>query len=138
MSECVVLLIDSVFNDGIHNIVLIFTYVAPESSPIYSPENDDEIVILKEKYSPLDLSIQKQKYFLQEILMQEQNNFWTLYHPYQLKHEISHDVQGLHLFRWYKIVIPCLSTCRKLVDYLHIHADSPWYNYYIYQMMTLA
>ena len=49
MSECVVLLIDSIFNDKIHNIVLIFTYVVPEKSPIYSPENDDEIVILNEK-----------------------------------------------------------------------------------------
>ena len=46
MSECVVLLIDSIFNDGIHDIVLIFTNVAPEKSPIYLPENDDGIVIL--------------------------------------------------------------------------------------------
>ena len=45
MSECVVLLIDSIFNNGIHDIVLIFTYAAPEKSPIYSPENDDGIVI---------------------------------------------------------------------------------------------
>ena len=49
MSDCVVLLIDSIFNDGIHYIVLIFTYVAPGKSPIYSPENDDGIVILNEK-----------------------------------------------------------------------------------------
>ena len=48
MSECVVLLIDSIFNDGIHAIVLIFTYVVPEKS-INSPENDDGIVILNEK-----------------------------------------------------------------------------------------
>ena len=34
-----------------------------------------------------------------------------LYHPYQLKHEISCIVQGLHRCRWYKIVIPCLSSC---------------------------
>ena len=69
VSECVVFLIDtcSIFNDGIHDIVIIFTYFAPEKSPIYSPENDDGIVILNEKHSPLNLSIQKQKYFLQEI-----------------------------------------------------------------------
>ena len=41
MSECVILLIDSVFNDGMHDIVLVFTFVAPVKSPIYSPENDD-------------------------------------------------------------------------------------------------
>ena len=49
MSECVVLIIDSIFNDGIHDIVLIFTFIAPEKSPIYSPEIDDGIVILNEK-----------------------------------------------------------------------------------------
>ena len=31
---------------------------------------------------------------------------------YQLKHEISPDVQGLHWTSWYKIIIPRLSsTC---------------------------
>ena len=30
----------------------------------------------------------------------------SLYHPYQLKHVMSHDVQGLHSCWWYKIVIP--------------------------------
>ena len=44
MSECGVLIIDSIFNDRIHDIVLIFTYIAPEKSPIYSPENDDGIL----------------------------------------------------------------------------------------------
>ena len=34
---------------SIHDIVLIFTYVAPEKSSIYSPEYDDGIVILKER-----------------------------------------------------------------------------------------
>ena len=29
MSDCVILLIDSIFNNGIYDIVLIFTYVAP-------------------------------------------------------------------------------------------------------------
>ena len=40
MSECVVLLIEAcrIFNDGIHNIVLIFIYFAPEKSPFYSPK----------------------------------------------------------------------------------------------------
>ena len=76
MSECVVLLIDSIFNDALHDIVLIFTYVAPEKSPIYPPENDDGIIILNEKnIHTLNRSIQKQKYLLQEILMQGQNIF---------------------------------------------------------------
>ena len=39
----------TVLNDGIHGIVLIFTYVAPEKSPFYSTENDDGIVSLNEK-----------------------------------------------------------------------------------------
>ena len=30
MSECVVVLIDCIFNNRIHDIVLIFTYIAPE------------------------------------------------------------------------------------------------------------
>ena len=41
--------INSISNEGIHDIVLIFTYVAPEKSSIYSPENDDGIVILNER-----------------------------------------------------------------------------------------
>ena len=32
-----------------NNIVFIFTYVAPERSPIYSHENGDGILILNEK-----------------------------------------------------------------------------------------
>ena len=36
MSECVVLLIDSIFNHGIHDTVLIFTYIAPEKS-LFTP-----------------------------------------------------------------------------------------------------
>ena len=47
----------------------------------------------------------------------------TLYHLYRLKHEIPRDVQGLHWCRWYKIDIPCLSTCTKdnprIVDRKH-------------------
>ena len=49
MSECVVLLLNGVFYEGVHDIVFIFTYVAPERSSIYSHENDDGIVILNEK-----------------------------------------------------------------------------------------
>ena len=51
MSEYVVLLIDSILNDGIHDIVLKSTYIAPEKSlfTMYSPENDDAIVILNKK-----------------------------------------------------------------------------------------
>ena len=29
--------------------MLIFTYIAPERSPIYTPENDDGIILLNEK-----------------------------------------------------------------------------------------
>ena len=38
---------------------------------------------------------------------------------------------------WYKIVIPCCPPVRKiihsqkLVDYLHVQADNPLYNYYL-------
>ena len=55
----------------------------------------------------------------------------VIYHPYQLKHEISRDLQGLHL----KIVIPCLSPVskiihlQKLVDYLRVQVDNPLYKY---------
>ena len=37
----------------------------------------------------------------------------VLYYPYQFKHEISRDMQGLHWCRWYNEAIhaPCLSTC---------------------------
>ena len=28
--------------------------------------------------------------------------YYSFYHPYQLKHDISRDVQGLHRCRWYK------------------------------------
>ena len=37
--------------------------------------------------------------------------YTALYHPYQLQHKISRDVQCPHWCMWYKIVIPCLSTC---------------------------
>ena len=49
MTECIVLLLNGDFFEVINDIILIFTYVAPERSPIYSPENDDGIVILNEK-----------------------------------------------------------------------------------------
>ena len=49
MTECIVLLLNGDFFDVINVIILIFTYVAPERSPIYSPENNDGIVILNEK-----------------------------------------------------------------------------------------
>ena len=56
-------------------------------------------------------------------------SYILLYRLYQLYHEISLDVQGLHWCKWYKIVKPCLSPVRKiihslkLVDYLHVQAD---------------
>ena len=46
-------------------------------------------------------------------------------------------MQGIHCCRWYKIVIyhVCLPVRKiihslKLVGYLHVEADKPWYNYY--------
>lgn len=49
MSECVVLFLSSEFFDGINDIVLVFTYIAPERSPIYTNDNDDGINLLNEK-----------------------------------------------------------------------------------------
>lgn len=49
MSECVVLLLSSELYDDINDIVLIFTYVAPERSPIYTNDNNDGINLLNEK-----------------------------------------------------------------------------------------
>ena len=49
MSECVVLLLKGQYFENINDIVLVFTYIAPERSPIYSPENDNGIMILNEK-----------------------------------------------------------------------------------------
>ena len=71
MSECVVLLIDtcSIFNDGIHDMVLIFTYVAPEKSPIYSPENDEWIAILNEKIFTIKSVYPEADIFLAEDLL---------------------------------------------------------------------
>ena len=37
------------FYESVNDILLIFTYIAPERSPIYTPENDDGIVLLNEK-----------------------------------------------------------------------------------------
>ena len=49
LTECVMLLLNSEFYESINDIVLIFTYLAPERSPIYTPENDDGIILLNEK-----------------------------------------------------------------------------------------
>ena len=56
MTECIVLLLNGDFFEVINDIILIFTYVAPERSPIYSPENDDGIVILNEKLTNIKSS----------------------------------------------------------------------------------
>ena len=37
-------------NASINDIVLIFTFIAPERSPIYTPENDDGIILLNENF----------------------------------------------------------------------------------------
>ena len=49
LTECVVLFLNSEFYESVNDILLIFTYIAPERSPIYTPENDDGIVLLNEK-----------------------------------------------------------------------------------------
>ncbi|MCG7879459.1 MAG: hypothetical protein N0C90_24475, partial [Candidatus Thiodiazotropha endolucinida] len=49
MSECVVLLLNGQYFENINDIVLIFTYIAPERSPIYTPESDNGIILLSEK-----------------------------------------------------------------------------------------
>ena len=49
LTECVVLFLSSELYESINDIVLIFTYIAPERSPIYTPENDDGIILLNEK-----------------------------------------------------------------------------------------
>ena len=81
MSECVLLLIDSIFNDGIHDIVLIFTYVEPEKSPIYSPENDDGIiiVILIEKIFTIKSGYPEAEIFLEGDINLKTKYFWTIY-----------------------------------------------------------
>ena len=49
MSECVVLLLQGKYFENVNDIVLIFTYIAPERSPIYAFENDNGIILLNEK-----------------------------------------------------------------------------------------
>ena len=78
MSECVIFIIDSIYNDGIHDIVLIVTYVAPERSPFYSSKNDDEIVILNEKIFSINSVYTDAKIFLAGDLNARTNFFWTI------------------------------------------------------------
>ena len=47
--ECVVLILDAVVFDRKEDLILIFTYIAPEKSPIYT-EEDNGIVLLNEKF----------------------------------------------------------------------------------------
>ena len=47
--------------------------------------------------------------------------YTCLCHPYQLQHVMCNVS--------YKIVIPCFPPLRKIIDYLHVQADNPWYNY---------
>ena len=49
MSECVVLLLDGPKIGHTNDIVLFFTYVSPQYSPVYSEDNPDGIKILNEK-----------------------------------------------------------------------------------------
>ena len=44
-----------------NDIILIFTYIAPERSPIYAPENDNGILLLNEKKLTLSPYIQMQR-----------------------------------------------------------------------------
>ena len=64
---CRSLNIYSIFNDLIHDVILVFTFVAPEKSPIYSSKNDDGIVILIEKIFTIKSVYPEAEYFLQEI-----------------------------------------------------------------------
>ena len=50
LTECVVLFLNSEFYESVNDILLIFTYLAPERSPIYTPENDDGIVLLNKNF----------------------------------------------------------------------------------------
>ena len=73
MSECAIFIIDSIYNDGIHDIVPIVTYVAPERSPFYSSENDDEIVIVNENIFSIN-----SVYPDAEIFLAGRQFFWTI------------------------------------------------------------
>ena len=46
--ECVVLILDAFVFDRKEDLILIFTYIAPEKSPIYT-EEDNGIILLNEK-----------------------------------------------------------------------------------------
>ena len=46
LTECVVLFLNSEFYESVNDILLILTYIAPERSPIYTPENDDGIFVI--------------------------------------------------------------------------------------------
>ena len=47
-NECVVLMLDAAVFDRKDDLILIFTYTAPENSPIYTDE-DNGVILLNEK-----------------------------------------------------------------------------------------
>ena len=49
-NECVVLMLDAAVFDRKDDLILIFTYIAPENSPIYTDE-DNGVILLNEKNS---------------------------------------------------------------------------------------
>ena len=49
IKECVVLLLNGQIFENVNDIVMVFTYIAPERSLIYSFENDNGITLLNEK-----------------------------------------------------------------------------------------
>lgn len=63
-SECVVLLIDAKKFIGINDILMIFAYVSPENSPIYSEQNPNGIDLLNDKLSDIISSYPNAEIFL--------------------------------------------------------------------------
>lgn len=49
LSECVVMILDGHFFSSLNDIILVFTYISPENSPIYEYDNDNGIEILSMK-----------------------------------------------------------------------------------------
>ena len=49
LPECVVLILEGHHFRFLTDVILVFTYVSPENSPIYSQDNDDGIEILSTK-----------------------------------------------------------------------------------------
>ena len=73
------LFLSSEFYESINDIVLIFTYIAPERSPIYTPENDDGIILLNEKLLEIRSVYPKADIVIAGDLTLGRKIFWTLF-----------------------------------------------------------